>query len=192
MANGARQFEIKVIAALGIAAGAGLTLKFLLQGINRKGRILHPAQDHPERGTSSVCICLKSTPIHVRNPRAMRQQEPRVPAITGANQPDAPPPAVDLPSHSHFAVEPSLEEAPTASSINRRFGAAALDAFFIVLACFLFVGIARVLGVSLRSEPFDMEILTGSALLIAVFYVFLFMLGGRGTAGQAWLKLRLN
>jgi hypothetical protein len=194
MATGARQSEMKLIAALGIAAGAGLTLKFLFQGINRKGRILHPAKSHPERAIARVCIPLNSVPIQVLNPRAIRQhvQESRVPAVIRTDEPDAPPPAVELPIDFPFAVEPSLQESATALSINRRFGAAALDAFFILLACFLFVGIAQVFGVSLRSEPFDMEILTGSALLIAIFYVFLFMLGGRGTAGQAWLKLRLN
>jgi hypothetical protein len=197
-----RASDKKLIAALVITAGAGIALTFSSRR-DRKGRVLHPAKIDPRQTAATVNSLRNSYPIHVANAgviphHGLRKAMAPVSAITPVQQilgtpadvPDVPPRPAACPPASHPA--PALQPAASPLTITQSIAALGMDAFIVLLASCLFLGVPQIFGVSVPLDPFGLFILTCSIFLIAMLYVFLVMLDGRGTPGQAWMRLRLS
>ena len=79
-----RPSDKKLVAVLGIAVGTGIALTFLYRGINKKGRILHPAKTHPKWTRATVSSSRKSLLAHVMNSGTIRHdQKAPIPPPTG-------------------------------------------------------------------------------------------------------------
>lgn len=191
----------KLIAAFGIAVGAGIALTFSYRGNSKKRRIQHTAKIDPKRTPVTASSSRSLFPADVLNSGTIRHvqealtppaagmgglsRERRVP-MSGASSPE---PGV---LSRGVDVPPSACPAPADLPVTQRFGGAVIDALIILLACCIFVGISPAFRVSVGIGRFELVILFCSVVLIATFYGFLFQISGGGTAGQTWLKVRLN
>ena len=173
----------KLIAAFGIAAGAGIALTYIYQGINRKGRILHPAKTGQRQLPATLVSSRNSLPIYFANSAS--------PPLRTQETPAPPPRDLQIPAPSAPVRQPVILEV-VALSRAQRVAAAGLDVMVVLFAFCVFLAILQIFGVGLRLRQFDISVQAFAVFLIAMLYVFLFKLGGRGTAGQAWLKLRLQ
>jgi hypothetical protein len=105
------------------------------------------------------------------------------------------PPAPQVSRTLKTTVEASIYcDAEVAAPMHRSV-ATILDAAMILIASGIFVGIfqgaVQYFGGSVAFDKFDLIIFGCSAVLITMFYGFLFALAGRETAGQHWTELRL-
>jgi hypothetical protein len=168
-----RRPEKKLIAALGIVAGAGQEAPF--PSFNGKSTV---------RRTSA------------KSAAAQDMQSPSEfwlgIARASFHKPDSPSGDVVIPLALDSGEGPSIQGAHAVLSITRRVGAAVLDAFIILFACSVFVGISQPFRMGVRIGQFDLIMLTCAGVLIAGFYALIFKLGGHGTAGQTWLKPRVD
>ena len=83
-----------------------------------------------------------------------------------------------------------MQPAPAKLSLTQRLGAGVLDVSVVSLACGIFIEISQGFHASAPADAFEAAVLTCAIFLIAVFYSFLFKMGGRGTPGQNWQKRR--
>jgi hypothetical protein len=194
-----RPSDKQLVAVLGIAVGAGIALTISKRGVNRKERIL--ATTDPKWMRTTVSISLNSLRAEGLNSRTIREdREARIPPSAGAGtvsrastQPETPE-DVQVPGESRpvpcSTVEQSIFAAATVLEMTRRLGGRVLDASIIFVACCLFGGISQAFRASAPIGRLEVVVLTWSVVLIAVFYAFLFKMGGGETPGQAWQKRR--
>jgi len=114
-------------------------------------------------------------------------------APSGDAQPslDFLPPAPPAPRKLSTTVEAVIYcDAPVAAPMHRAF-AAAIDSAMVVIACGLFLTTFYLLGGELTSNKLALLMLAASALLIAVFYGFVWVWSGGRTLGMQVTRLTL-
>jgi hypothetical protein len=168
----------KLVAVLGLAVGAGIAMTFSYRGINKKVSKLRPAKTDPERTRATVGRSQKPLPAAVVNSLTIRHDRKA-------------PPKTPEDLQAPCDLRP-VHPAPAVLSMSQRLGAGVIDALIIFFACCIFAGISLASGASAPINRFGVVVLTGSVVLIAVFYAYLFKIGGHGTPGQTLQKRRLD
>jgi uncharacterized RDD family membrane protein YckC len=101
------------------------------------------------------------------------------------------PPAPPAPRKLSTTVEAVIDcDAPVAAPMHRAC-AAAIDGSMILIACGLFLSVFHLLGGSLPATRPVMLIVVAAALLIAMFYGFVWVCAGGQTPGMRALRLTL-
>jgi hypothetical protein len=210
--------EKKLIAAVGVAIGAGLALTFTYRGIYGKGRILHAAKYDPKHCFTPVRSSRNFTRSNSENHAGDRgehrslsdplaRETSRSAASIASGTPLAervptavapyPEPIPALRAADLSAIPPTTIGRPVAHgsvvlSGMQRVGAVAIDAFIVLFACCLFAGISQAMHATLTMQPFHLVILACSAALIAISYAALYKWTARDTPGEIYLKRSLK
>lgn len=135
-----------------------------------------------ETAPKSKSVSRTSTRVQVRRPGASNDAQPSLEFL---------PPAPASPRKLSTTVEAVIDcDAPVAAPMHR-VCAAAIDCSMILIAYGLFLTTFYLMGGSLPSVKPVMLILGGAAVLIAMFYGFVWVCAGAATPGMRALRLTL-
>ena len=173
----------KKLVALGLTVGAAIALAYLYRRINKKGCISYPTKTETRQ--------IPATAGHAQNPPLVQilitrtiSEDRNAPIAPPTGTGDVPEPCDRQPEAPPLAADPPpAASAPAVLSTTRWLRASVVDALIVFFACCIFVGTSGALRVNAPIDRVNLVILVCSMVLIAVFYAYLFKIGGGGTPG---------